>query len=130
MLGSLVDQALPVDEVSRPTDEDCTTAGHEKRKDYAAMTLKEKNGFASARLVSVFDTGASSSDNSVPMFRCHKRKSQGRKKKVFLQPCPSCRSLRENLNCGLESCVLPILTPFRSVATVHLTITWFGSKLS
>ena len=49
MLGSLVDQALPVDEVSRPTDEDCTTEGHEKREDYAAMTFKEKNGFGSAR---------------------------------------------------------------------------------
>ena len=49
MHGSLVGQALPADEVSRPTDEDCTTAGHEKRKDYAAMTLKEKNGFGSAR---------------------------------------------------------------------------------
>ena len=61
MLGSLVDQALPVDEVSRPTDEE--------RKDYDAMTLKEKNAFGSARLASVFDTGASSSDNSVPMLR-------------------------------------------------------------
>ena len=40
MLGSLVDQALPVDEVSRPTDEE--------RKDYDAMTLKEKNAFGSA----------------------------------------------------------------------------------
>ena len=67
MLGSLVDQALPVDEVSRPTDEDCTTEGHEKRKDYAAMTLKEKNGFGSARFAQVFDTAGSSSTNSVPM---------------------------------------------------------------
>ena len=40
MLGSLVDQALPVDEVSRPTDEE--------RKDYDAMTLQEKNAFGSA----------------------------------------------------------------------------------
>ena len=41
MLG-INDQALPVDEVSRPTDEE--------RKDYDAMTLKEKNAFGSARL--------------------------------------------------------------------------------
>ena len=67
MHGSLIGQALPADEVSRPTDEDCTTEGHEKRKDYAAMTLKEKNGFGSARFAQVFDTAGSSSTSSVPM---------------------------------------------------------------
>ena len=39
--GKAFGQALPADEVSRPSDEE--------RKDYDAMTLKEKNAFGSAR---------------------------------------------------------------------------------
>ena len=42
--GKAFGQALPADEVSRPS-----TEGDEQPKDYDAMTLKEKNAFGSAR---------------------------------------------------------------------------------
>ena len=87
------------DEVSRP--------------DYAAMTLKEKEGPGSVRFGSVrflirrVPVPTIRFQNWVPVSQ-DQREIFGNanptvRKQVVLKPCPSCRSLLENSNGGIES---------------------------